>query len=319
VEPNPETKATPKAAEAKVEPKVEPKVEAKVEPKVEVKAAEAKAAPVTPAAAPNETAKPAQQAKAALAPAAQAQAPVAAAPAPSQPVAQAAAPAATAVVTTPPTPARSAIQPDSKPAPTAEAKVEPKPETKATPKAAEAKVEPKVEPKVEAKVEPKVEARAVTQPSPAQTAALAPAAPLQSAPLSPPAPDVATGKAVEQQSSPVQALASESPVDAVNAWAQAWQSNNADAFMSFYAKGFQPEDGQTRSVWESERRARLSKQRVLEVRLESVKLRSQKDDWATVSFIQYYKAETFQSRVGKVLFLVKSGGRWQIYKEQIGL
>ena len=281
--------------------------------KVEAKAVEAKAAPVTPAAALNETAKPAQQAKAAPAPApaAQTQAPVAAAPAASQPVAQAAAPVTTAVVAVPPTPARSANQPESKPETKPEAKVEPKVETKVTPKTAE--------PKVEAKVEPKVETGAVTQPLPAQTAVLAPAAPVQSAPLSPSAPAVVTGKAVEQQSSPVQALAGETPVDAVNAWAQAWQSNNADAFMSFYAKGFQPEGGQTRGAWEAERRARLSKQRVLEVRLESVNLRSQKDEWATVSFIQHYKAEGFQSTLGKVLFLVKNGGRWQIYKEQIGL
>ena len=105
---------------------------------------------------------------------------------------------------------------------------------------------------------------------------------------------------------------------AVNAWAEAWSRKDANAYLSAYAKDFDPPGNQSRADWEKSRRSRIEAPKSISVSVASPKVTMQGSDSARVTFRQTYRSDVFKGTSNKTLILVKADGRWQIREEKGG-
>jgi tetratricopeptide (TPR) repeat protein len=104
---------------------------------------------------------------------------------------------------------------------------------------------------------------------------------------------------------------------AVNGWAAAWSKKNAEAYLAYYAPGFQVPGGEARANWEATRRDRIVKPKLIEVTVGSPKVSFDSNGRAIVKFRQGYKSDTLNTSGAKILTLVKINDRWQIIQERM--
>jgi tetratricopeptide (TPR) repeat protein len=107
-------------------------------------------------------------------------------------------------------------------------------------------------------------------------------------------------------------------VKAVQAWASAWSSRNANKYLAMYAKDFKVPNNVTRGTWEQQRRDRIGKPQAIVVSISNAQVNFLDDTHATVKFIQSYRSGALKSTTRKTLVMVKSNGQWQIQSEQAG-
>ena len=180
---------------------------------------------------------------------------------------------------------------DAKPEPRVEPRIEPKPEPKPEPKS-EAKTEPKPEPKVETKPEPKPEPKVESKPEP------------------------------KSESKPEPSLRRGSPeaeiTAMVDAWLAAWSRKDVGAYLTYYAKDFDPQGKMSRKEWETERVQKVSKPGKIDVGRAGDLNITVDGKKATVRFRQSYNSATFDSLNHKTLQLLKHDGKWLILQERAG-
>lgn len=99
-------------------------------------------------------------------------------------------------------------------------------------------------------------------------------------------------------------------------WAAAWSAQNADKYLAFYAKDFITPDGMERGAWEAQRKERIAKPKSIKVEVSDLKVLTQDDLHAQISFQQSYRASHLNTSSRKTLVWVKSDGRWQIAEER---
>jgi len=104
---------------------------------------------------------------------------------------------------------------------------------------------------------------------------------------------------------------------AVNGWAQAWSSKNADAYLAYYAPDFQVPGGEARANWEATRRDRIIKPKLIQVTVGSPRVSFDATGRAVVKFRQGYKSDALNTSGAKILTLVKNNDRWQIVQERM--
>jgi tetratricopeptide (TPR) repeat protein len=104
---------------------------------------------------------------------------------------------------------------------------------------------------------------------------------------------------------------------AVNGWAKAWSNKNADAYLAYYAPGFQVPGGEARANWEATRRDRIVKPKLIEVTVGSPRVSFDANGQAIVKFRQGYRSDTLNTSGAKILTLVKNNDRWQIVQERM--
>jgi len=104
---------------------------------------------------------------------------------------------------------------------------------------------------------------------------------------------------------------------AVNGWAKAWSSKDADAYLAYYAPNFQVPGGETRANWEATRRDRIVKPKLIAVTISSPKVSFDASGHAIVKFRQGYKSDTLNTYGAKTLTLAKNNERWQIVQERM--
>jgi tetratricopeptide (TPR) repeat protein len=104
---------------------------------------------------------------------------------------------------------------------------------------------------------------------------------------------------------------------AVNGWAKAWSGKNADAYLAYYAPNFQVPGGEARALWETTRRDRIVKPKLIEVTIGSPRVSFDANGNAIVKFRQGYKSDTLNTSGAKTLTLVKNNDRWQILQERM--
>jgi murein L,D-transpeptidase YafK len=107
-----------------------------------------------------------------------------------------------------------------------------------------------------------------------------------------------------------------SAVQVAKAWAQAWEAKDVDGYLSYYSPNFKPAGGESLAAWELQRRARITKARSLDIKLEGLMAKLLDDTHAQVSFTQHYRAEHYQDTTHKVLDMVRSEQGWQITQER---
>ena len=140
-------------------------------------------------------------------------------------------------------------------------------------------------------------------------------------PAAAPAPTPATtGKPATAATKPAAQTAkaeTDAVLAAVNGWARAWSSKNADAYLAYYAPSFQVPGGEARANWEATRRDRIVRPRLIEITVGSPKVSFDASGRAVVKFRQGYKSETLNTSGAKILTLMKSNDRWQIVQEKM--
>ena len=148
------------------------------------------------------------------------------------------------------------------------------------------------------------------------------APPAQPAPKVEPAPVAAvaaTEKPPAQEPAPKPADDERGEVlAAVQAWAKAWSSQNADVYLAHYAPDFKTPRGEPRGAWENLRRSRVVGPKSITVEIRSPKVTREGDAAARVTFRQIYRSDRFSGSSDKTLEMVKIDGRWLIRQEQVG-
>jgi tetratricopeptide (TPR) repeat protein len=131
-----------------------------------------------------------------------------------------------------------------------------------------------------------------------------------------PAPAVAAAPPANPATPPAQPQMSQRPavIAAVGNWAKAWSDQDVDAYLSHYAADFMT-GRQSRSEWEQQRRARLTRPKFIMVAIDEPVVSFSGEDSANVRFLQHYQSDTIDSKGYKTLTLGKSDGRWLIVKE----
>jgi tetratricopeptide (TPR) repeat protein len=107
-------------------------------------------------------------------------------------------------------------------------------------------------------------------------------------------------------------------LDAVNAWAEAWSKQDADAYLAYYASDFKTPGGESRESWEKTRRTRVTAPKSISVSLASPKVTMNGADRATVTFQQNYRSDVLKSNSRKTLTLIRADGGWKILEEKSG-
>jgi ketosteroid isomerase-like protein len=100
-------------------------------------------------------------------------------------------------------------------------------------------------------------------------------------------------------------------------WAKVWSAKDADAYLAYYAPGFQVPGGEPRAAWEATRRDRITKPKSIEVTVGSPKVSFDANGRAIVSFRQGYKSDTLNTSGAKTLTLTKISDRWLIVQERM--
>lgn len=164
----------------------------------------------------------------------------------------------------------------------------------------------------------------VSAPKPSAVVANAPSSPVvpaaAPAPIATPAAPVKPAATVT--TAPAKPLvASDTNEDAlktVHEWAAAWSAKNAKKYLAFYAREFKTPDGESRSAWEEQRKARISAPKSIHVEVKDAKVKLIDANHANVSFKQLYRASHLHTSASKTLELVKSDGKWLIAEERAG-
>jgi tetratricopeptide (TPR) repeat protein len=153
-------------------------------------------------------------------------------------------------------------------------------------------------------------------PTPAPTPAPAPApAPVSSKPVATPGAPVAAPAKVEPM--PAESDARKTVESAVTAWAQAWSAKDMTNYLSAYSADFDPPGKQSRSVWEQDRKDRITGKTHISVKLSELNVKVNGNE-AVVKFRQAYKADSLSVSSRKTLVMQKTGNQWLISKESTG-
>ena len=132
-----------------------------------------------------------------------------------------------------------------------------------------------------------------------------------------PAPEQAPGETSTAEKAPSNGDATEGVVKMLEAWARAWSSNDADAYLGFYAPDFRTPNGEPRKDWEAARRLRLAKPKKIQVVASSPRVKLSDNTHAVVTFRQSYSSGNLKSVGTKSLQVVRIGDRWLIQQELI--
>lgn len=104
-------------------------------------------------------------------------------------------------------------------------------------------------------------------------------------------------------------------VQAVHDWAQAWSSQDYDAYIGYYTNDFSGDEGQSREQWLAERKVRVTQKASIDVQVMSPEVRRIDDDSARVTFIQTYESRTYSDKVRKWLLMERTDQGWRIARE----
>ena len=108
-------------------------------------------------------------------------------------------------------------------------------------------------------------------------------------------------------------------LEAVGAWADAWEGQQVDAYLAAYSDHFTPADGTSRAAWAERKRRLIGDATSIEVIVgdeggldEVLKI---SDTVGKARFRQTYRSNTFSDVVNKTLMFALEDGAWKIISE----
>jgi len=100
----------------------------------------------------------------------------------------------------------------------------------------------------------------------------------------------------------------------VEAWASAWRTKNANAYLNFYSAKFTPE-GMSKKIWAEQRKQRVGGNAAeISLTLDNVNVVADAKN-ATATFVQHYASGKYSDTVSKTLSFENVNGQWLIVKE----
>ena len=102
-------------------------------------------------------------------------------------------------------------------------------------------------------------------------------------------------------------------LEAVNAWASAWETKNLDAYFAYYADNFAG-DMVNAKAWRNSRKSKIERSKKIKITLSAIKI-EYKQDSVIVVFKQRYESGAYQDVGRKTLEMIKVQDRWLINKE----
>jgi serine/threonine protein kinase len=99
-------------------------------------------------------------------------------------------------------------------------------------------------------------------------------------------------------------------------WAQAWSSQDVDAYLSFYGEQFVPPAGKSRADWEAQRRSRILAPKEILVTLDDFKFHTLENGRRRVEVIQSYKSNLLADRFKKSFDLQRTDSGWEFLRER---
>ncbi|MDP3293198.1 MAG: tetratricopeptide repeat protein [Nevskia sp.] len=142
----------------------------------------------------------------------------------------------------------------------------------------------------------------------ATTAAAAPAP----AAITPVAAAATPAPAVAEATAPA---ASDAVLRALEVWVRAWSARDVDAYLAAYSPEFKPDGGLALDEWQSQRRARIGKAKMINVEVQAPEVQAIDAQHVRVLFTQDYSSDTISDKVGKIIELAEVGGSWKITRE----
>jgi hypothetical protein len=101
----------------------------------------------------------------------------------------------------------------------------------------------------------------------------------------------------------------------LEAWAAAWSSRNAQAYLDVYAPGFVPADGSSNEAWSANRKEMLTRAKDISIDIADIKIVMQGEQRASTEFKQTYRSATYHDVVNKKLEWERVGNQWLIVSE----
>lgn len=103
--------------------------------------------------------------------------------------------------------------------------------------------------------------------------------------------------------------------ETVIAWGQAWSQQDVGAYLSHYAPEFQASPGASRTEWEQERSARITKPRYIRIEMKDIDIELLDGTHAVVYFTQVYDSNSYREVSRKMLTVQLCKDGWQIISE----
>lgn len=103
---------------------------------------------------------------------------------------------------------------------------------------------------------------------------------------------------------------------AVSAWADAWSRQDMAAYLDAYSGQFVPDKNLTRDEWKSQRKARITGRKSIQVTVGKLEFENLNQD-IQVTFNQIYKSGKTHTNQQKRLVFSKQDGQWKIAREEV--
>ena len=111
-------------------------------------------------------------------------------------------------------------------------------------------------------------------------------------------------------------ISPERAVATIQDWAEAWSSQDVDAYLAYYSDDFRPPYGWSRARWEAQRVRRIRGPRRIRVQVRDFEFRAGDDGETWVRFSQHYRSDRYQDRVRKTMALREAEGGIRILVER---
>lgn len=99
-------------------------------------------------------------------------------------------------------------------------------------------------------------------------------------------------------------------------WAAAWMAQNADQYLSLYSDAFELAPGESRVLWEMNRRERVSAPSYIQIDLAYDAFTRVTETTVDVKLRQSYRSDRYREISNKTLRLAKEASGWRIIGEQ---
>ena len=103
---------------------------------------------------------------------------------------------------------------------------------------------------------------------------------------------------------------------ALEAWKEAWQTQDANSYLGAYSKKFTPEDGLSLSVWKDKRTRSIYRPSSIKIDIEDPVVETLQENQLLITFKQNYTSNSYHDSVMKALTMEKEENGWKITRER---
>jgi hypothetical protein len=111
-------------------------------------------------------------------------------------------------------------------------------------------------------------------------------------------------------------IAINTPKQQLQAWAQAWSTQDVELYLGFYANEYKPAGGVSKEKWAQQRYTRLSKPKWISIDVSGVEVSVVEHSLVELHFSQRFSSDRFSDVSNKLMVMVLEEGSWRILEER---